>query len=183
MFIIIILLLLYGTVIDHVPIRTYSMVYDTCGSTEFLLKVKLLPKCNLCFFCECIWVKPSCKSIISTKEMLLRFTIFSFSGHFHWSAWGALFKTPRRLNTTWNFACSITRVSTHEHEHWEHCLWTHSLLKRKFLNNSPWQLLVPLPVVISHCKFHFKAPFSTHYCKPLSSVRFHLPHTGCMYIM
>ena len=35
-----------------------------------------------------------------------------------------IFKTLRRLNTTWNFACSITRVSIH------------SLLKRRFLNNS-----------------------------------------------
>ena len=38
------------------------------------------------------------------------------------------------FNTTWDFARSITRVSTHEHEHWEHCLCTQSLLKRKFLN-------------------------------------------------
>ena len=29
------------------------------------LKAKLLPKCNLGFFCECIWVKPSRKSIIT----------------------------------------------------------------------------------------------------------------------
>ena len=33
----------------------------------------------------------------------------------------SLFLTLRRLNTTWNFARSITRDSTHEHEHWEHC--------------------------------------------------------------
>ena len=44
------------------------------------VKVKLLPKCNLGFFCECIWVKPSCKSIITTKDALLRFTVFSFLG-------------------------------------------------------------------------------------------------------
>ena len=44
-----------------------------------------------------------------------------------------IFKTLRRLNTTWNFARSITRVSTHEHEHWEHCLCTQSLQKRRFL--------------------------------------------------
>ena len=76
------------------------------------------------------------------KEALLRFTVFSFSGqtHFQWECLGhfsdsikiAIFKTLRRLDTTWNFACSITRVSTHEHEHWEHCLWTQSLLKWRF---------------------------------------------------
>ena len=83
-------------------------------------------KCNLCFFCECIWVKPSCKSMITTIEALLRFTIFSFSGqtHFQWECLGqlsdsikiAIFETLRRLDTTWKFARSITRVSTHEHE-------------------------------------------------------------------
>ena len=31
-------------------------------------------------------------------------------------------KHLRRLDTTWNFAHSITRVSTHELEHWEHCV-------------------------------------------------------------
>ena len=36
-------------------------------------------------FCECIWVKPSCKSIIMMKEELLRFTAFSFSGQTHFS--------------------------------------------------------------------------------------------------
>ena len=84
------------------------------------------------FFCECIRVKPLCKSIIMTKVALLRFTIFSFSGqtHFQWECYGhfydsiAIFKTLRRLDTTWNFARSITRVSTHEREHWEHCLCT-----------------------------------------------------------
>ena len=30
-------------------------------------KGKLSPKCNLRFFCVCILVKPSCKSIITTK--------------------------------------------------------------------------------------------------------------------
>ena len=59
-----------------------------------------------------------------TKEALLRFTVFS------------CFKTVRNLDTTWNFAGSITRVSTHEHQHWQHCLCTQSLIKRKFFNNS-----------------------------------------------
>ena len=35
------------------------------------------------------------------------------------------------MDTTWNFARSITRVSTHEHERWEHCLCIQSLLKNK----------------------------------------------------
>ena len=47
-----------------------------------LLEVKLSPKYNRGFFCECIRVKPSYKSIITMKEALLRFTVFSvkFSG-------------------------------------------------------------------------------------------------------
>ena len=104
---------------------------------------KLLSKCNLGFFCECIWVKPSCKRVIRMGEALLRFTVFSFSGqtHFQWECFYdsikiSIFKTLRRLDTTWNFARSITRVSTYEHEHWEHCLCTQSLLKRRFLGNS-----------------------------------------------
>ena len=91
--------------------------------------MKLSPKCNLgffffsFFFCECICVKPSCKSIITMKEALWRFTLLSFSaqtrfqwecmGHFYASIKNAIFKTLRRLGTTWNFARSITSVSTH----------------------------------------------------------------------
>ena len=65
----------------------------------------------------------SSKSIISTKEPLLRSTVFSFSAqtHFQWECTGhfyasikiAISKTLRRLETTWNFARSTTRVSTH----------------------------------------------------------------------
>ena len=44
----------------------------------------------------------------------------------------AIFKTLRRLDTRWKFAHSITRGSTHEHEHWEHCSCTQSLLKNRF---------------------------------------------------
>ena len=80
-------------------------------------EVKLSPKC---IFCECMQVKPLCKSIIMTKEALLRLTVFSSQTHFKWECMGyfyngikiAIFKTLRRLDTTWNFACSITRVST-----------------------------------------------------------------------
>ena len=102
--------------------------------------MKLSPKSNQGFICVWIWVKPLCKSIITTKEALLRFTVVSFSGklifngvrgHFYASIKITIFKTLRSLDTTWNFACSITRVSTHEHEHWEHCMCTQSLLKRR----------------------------------------------------
>ena len=108
------------------------------------------------------WVKPSWKSIITMKEALLWLTVFSFLGqtHFNGSATGTfmimiiwLFKTSRRLDTAWNFARSITRVSTHEHEHWEHCLCTQSLLKRMFLNHSHKQLLVPLAAVLPVKKY------------------------------
>ena len=51
-------------------------------------------------------------------------------GHFYNSIKIAISKTLRRLDTTWNFDLSITRVSTHQHEHWEHCLCTQNLLKR-----------------------------------------------------
>ena len=34
-----------------------------------LVKVKPSPKCNLGFICECIRVKPACKSIITMKEV------------------------------------------------------------------------------------------------------------------
>ena len=112
-----------------------------CCTCHQAVKVKLSPKCNLGFICECIWVK----SIITTKESLLRFTVVLFlgklifngvQGHFSASIKITIFKTLRRLDTTWNFARSITRVSTNEHEHWEHCLCTQSWLKREFLDNS-----------------------------------------------
>ena len=44
----------------------------------FKIKVKLSPKSNQGFICYWIWVKPSCKNIITTKEALLRFTVVSF---------------------------------------------------------------------------------------------------------
>ena len=40
-----------------------------------ILKVKLSPKSNLGFICECVWVKPSCKSIVTMKEAPLKFTV------------------------------------------------------------------------------------------------------------
>ena len=44
------------------------------------VNVKLSPKSNWGFICNWIWVKPSCKCIITTKEALLRFRVVSFSG-------------------------------------------------------------------------------------------------------
>ena len=93
-------------------------------SMHVSLKVKVSPKSNRGFICNWIGVKPLCKSIITMKEALLRFTMFAFSGTLilNGSARGidtmaskSLFLTQRRLDTTWNFACSITRVSSHEH--------------------------------------------------------------------
>ena len=88
-------------------------------------KVKLSPKSDLGFICECICVKPLCKSMITTKEAFLRFTVVSFLGkfifngvlgHSNASIKIAIFKTLRRLDITGNFARSITGVS-HEHKH------------------------------------------------------------------
>ena len=116
--------------------------------TILFVKVKLSPKCNRGFHCDWIWVKHLCKSIIMTKEALLGFTVVSFSGKLIFNAVQghsvtsiniAIFKTKRRLDATWNFS-SITRVSTHEREHWEHCLCMKSLLKGRLLDNSPLEL-------------------------------------------
>ena len=62
-----------------------SLFFIVCHTAD-KVKVKLPPKCNLDFFCECIWVK----SIFTTKEALLRFAVFSFSGqtHFQWECYG-----------------------------------------------------------------------------------------------
>ena len=54
------------------------LVFFSQFSMFTVFKVKPSPKCNLGFFCECIWVKPLDKSIVMTKEALLRFTVFSF---------------------------------------------------------------------------------------------------------
>ena len=69
-------------------------------------------------------------------------SVFSFSGQsrFQWECFRysyasikvSIFKTLRSLDTIWNFARSITRVSTHEHEHWEHCLCTEFTKKKVF---------------------------------------------------
>ena len=145
------------------------------------LKAKLLPKCNLGFF---LWMFiPSYKSIITTKEALLRFAVFLFSGqtHFQWECKGhfydsikiSIFKTQRRLDTTWNFARSITRVSTHEHKHWEHCLCTQSLLKNKVLEQLKLAVACSArrrpasgEVLISECDATWRTVKVDSYCLP-----------------
>ena len=61
-----------------------------CSCRDTLtVKVKLSPKCNVGFLCECIWVKTLCKSIFKMKEALLHFH-FWFKLIFNWSVWGKL---------------------------------------------------------------------------------------------
>ena len=49
-------------------------------TSQNCFEVKLSPRSNWGFICECIWVKPSCKSIFTMQEALLRFTVVLFSG-------------------------------------------------------------------------------------------------------
>ena len=60
------------------------VVYFSAEFQSIFLKAKLLLKCNLSFFCECIRVKPSCKSIITMKEALV-FRSSSFSMGVLWA--------------------------------------------------------------------------------------------------
>ena len=136
--------------VQRAELISLSPVTKLYLSNRWAIKVKLAPKCNQGFICECIWVKPLCKCIITTKEALQIYHSFisdklifdGVQGHSYANIKFAIFKTLKRLDTTWIFACSITRVSTHEHEHWEQCLCTQSLLKREYLDNSrgtSWQ--------------------------------------------
>ena len=75
--------------------------------SRFGLKRNSRQNATWAFFCECKWVKPLCKGIITKEEAHLRFTPFLFSGqtHFQWECYGhfyasikiAIFKTLRRL--------------------------------------------------------------------------------------
>ena len=116
-----------------------------------------------------MWVKHSCKSIITIKRHY-EFTLFSFSGqtHFRWEClWQisdsikiAIFKILRKLDTTSNFARSITRVSTHEHEHWQYCLCTQT--KKRVFKQVRWHMLVPLAAVMAAEKYQSQQ-LSTRY--------------------
>ena len=111
-------------------------LYKQCVAVTWL-KVKLLPKSNQGFICGSImWF--SGKLIFNGVQ-----------GHFYGSIKISVFKTLRRLNTTWIFACSITRVSTHEHEHWEHCLCTQFTNKKVF---GQLMLAVALLTCRHHCR-------------------------------
>ena len=74
-------------------------------------------------------LQPGCKVLWNMGELCI-------NGTFTLASKSLFFKTLRRLDMTCNFARSVTRVSTLEHEHWEHCLCTQSLLKIRFSNNS-----------------------------------------------
>ena len=79
--------------------KTYRLCTEKWNGIFNNLKVKLSPKCNLHFFCECVWLKSSCKNISTTKQALL----FSFiqvkliyqcecKGHFYASITITIFK-------------------------------------------------------------------------------------------
>ena len=76
-------------------------------------KVKLSPKCNLGFVCECIWVKPSGKSIITTKEAFLK---------------------HKEDSTRHETLLVVSPASLHMNTSTENIVCVHSLLKRRFLN-------------------------------------------------
>ena len=46
----------------------WQLAYIKTVRLSSIIKVKLSPRSNQSFICECIWVKPSCKSIITTKK-------------------------------------------------------------------------------------------------------------------
>ena len=84
----------------------------------------------------------------------------------------AIFDTLRRLDTTWNFAHSITWVSIRELD-WDHCLCTQSLLKRKFLNNSRYQLFfssLMREVSISKCDITWRRVKVERYNLPATAI-------------
>ena len=95
-------------------------------------------------------------------------------GHFYDSIKIAIFKTLRRLDKTLNFARTITRVSTHEHEHWEHCLCTQSLLKREFtlaVACSTSHRPANGEVLISECNVTWRTVKVERYCLPATMER------------
>ena len=92
------------------------------------------------------------EGVFSSVEAILLMIYFSAWGRcpiespiFYWAPIGG--QMALKWNSCQNgsvrgkfyVSMKITRVSTHEQEHWDNCLCTHSLLKRKFFNNSPLQ--------------------------------------------
>ena len=82
------------------------------------IKVKLSPKCNLAFIYEYIWIKPLCKSIITTKEALLRFTMVSFSGKLIFNGvleWTLFVCTEFTKRKVYELLMSAAVFSAHHH--------------------------------------------------------------------
>ena len=115
----------------------YMCLSQVYLKTTSLLKVKLSPKSRRGFIWDWIWVKPLCKSIITIRDTFKIYHSFVFGqANFQFSMRFqiVIFRTLRRLNATWNFARSITRVSTHEHSienivcvrrvYWKGRFWT-----------------------------------------------------------
>ena len=150
------------------------------------------------FFCECVRVKPSCKSIVTTKEALLRFTIVSFSGKFIFngvlghSYTGikiAIFETLRRLDTTWNFAHSITIFETVDLvlsnvplvcRDWHPLLWCTILTKMKIngvaevaFNLLSFDVLIVTPLL----ELWLISQLQTYYLLMIPSFNYSVTHT------
>ena len=86
-------------------------------------------KCSLVFFCKCTWVKSSCKNIITTKEALLRFTIFSFFGSNSSSQCKGNFYDTIVVRKTFSFANCEHKQCSHC---WCSCVETLVMLPAKF---------------------------------------------------
>ena len=89
----------------------YTAMYFAFLSSPALWVMNMVWTCCLWKQCCLKWfvnVKPSCKSMSTTKKGLLRFTVFSFSIKI------AIFKTLRRLDTTWNCRHGRQKVSIPE---------------------------------------------------------------------
>ena len=123
----------------YISLHTFHCLSLTSFKSAGSLLLKWIsPKMQPRLFFVNLWVKHLCTRIITTKGPLLGFTVFLFltQTQTQWECLRqisdiiniAIFKTLRRLDTTWNSDRSITRVSTHEHKHWENCLCTQSLL-------------------------------------------------------
>ena len=98
--------------------KVNELMCFVCLSASVHLSVsysKTLAKMQSRFFCECIWVKPSCKCRIIRKRHFLLYFRFSVKLIFSGSAAGTfMIKTLRRLDTTWNFTlCHWQKTLTH----------------------------------------------------------------------
>ena len=67
------------------------------SAAKAALKVKLSPKSNPGFICECIGVKPSCKSIITMKEALYQSFVFGLANFQVFECRGTLMLASKSL--------------------------------------------------------------------------------------